>query len=372
MVSRVLIIGGYGNFGSFIARRLADDENIQVIVAGRSLAKAQGMVRSLDAVHPAEAVALDIFVSLKEQLVTLSVDIVIHTSGPYQAQDYFVAKACIDVGCHYIDLADGREFVAGVGELDQAARAKGVLVVSGASSVPCLTSAVIDHYKPEFARLDRVDFGISTAQRTNRGLATTASILSYTGKPFDTLIDGNMTKVFGWQDLHTRKFPNLGRRFLSNCNVPDLALFPDRYRDLKTIRFYAGIEIPVVHVGLWMFAAAVRVGLIRGLERAAAPLLKVSRLFDWMGSDVSAFYLTLSGTSRRGARKDLTFDLIARSGDGPFIPCTPAILLAIKLAKAELTLQGAMACLDLITLDEYLDALGPLDIEWQVNEFEPV
>ena len=40
MIKRVLIIGGYGNFGSFITESLAKEANIQVIIAGRSLQKA--------------------------------------------------------------------------------------------------------------------------------------------------------------------------------------------------------------------------------------------------------------------------------------------------------------------------------------------
>ena len=47
MVKRVLIIGGYGNFGSYIASALADDANIQLLIGGRSAAKAQAFVAEL-------------------------------------------------------------------------------------------------------------------------------------------------------------------------------------------------------------------------------------------------------------------------------------------------------------------------------------
>ena len=45
-------------------------------------------------------------------------------------------------------------------------------MVSGASSVPCLTAAVIDAYLPLRSARTSVDYGISAAQQTNRGLAT--------------------------------------------------------------------------------------------------------------------------------------------------------------------------------------------------------
>ena len=60
MTTRVLILGGYGNFGSYIARALKDDPAITLIIAGRSQAKAQAFVAGLGGTNPAEAAALDI------------------------------------------------------------------------------------------------------------------------------------------------------------------------------------------------------------------------------------------------------------------------------------------------------------------------
>lgn len=361
MTKRVLIIGGYGNFGSCIARRLARDASLTPIIAGRSEDKAKALAESLNA----EWAVVDIHQNLAESLKIITPDIVIHTSGPFQGQGYHVAAACIQQGCHYIDLADGRDFVDGITTLDAMAREKGVLAVSGASSVPCLSSALIDHYKDEFQTLEILDYGITTAQKTNRGLATTAAILSYTGKPFKTLIDGRTRDVYGWQTLHVRKYPALGWRLLGNCEAPDLALFPQRYPELKTVRFYAELEIPFIHLTLWAISWLARISLIRNLEKTAPFLLKTSCLFNWLGSADSGFHMALSGIGRKGAGKTITFDLTARSGDGPYIPCMPAILMAQQLARSEISEIGAHPCMGFITLDEYLGALSALDITWQ-------
>lgn len=365
MTSRVLIIGGYGNFGAFISRRLAHEKDIQLIIAGRSLERAIALATQLGADASAKAVALDINQGLTGALAALKPDIVIHTSGPFQSQDHFVAKACIEQGCHYIDLADSREFVSGISDLDQHARNKGVLIISGGSTVPCLTSALVDHYMPEFGRVQALDYGITTAQKTTAGLATTAAILSYTGRAFTTLIDGKMKDVFGWQGLRLRKYPGAGWRLLGNCNVPDLALFPKRYPDLKTVRFYAGLEIPLIHVALWGLSWLVRGGLIPKLEAAAGTLLNISHFFDWLGSSTSAFHMEISGTGKNGRAKAITFELTARSGDGPYIPCMPAVLMTTKIARREITDAGAYPCMGFITLDEYLAALKDLDIHWE-------
>ena len=359
-MKRVLVIGGYGNFGRFISRSLANQENIKLIIAGRSLSKAQSLADEINA----EAAIVDIHNNLAERLHEIRPDIVIHTSGPFQSQGYDVAEACIACGAHYIDLADAREFVAGIDSLDDQAKQAGVLVVSGASSVPCLTSALVDHYRHQFSELQTLNYGITTAQKTTRGVATTAAILSYTGKPFKTLIKGTEQDIYGWQDLQARKYPNLGWRLLGNCNVPDLELFPKIYPELKTIRFYAGLELPFIHVTLWALSWLVRIGLVNSLEPSAALLLRLSFLFDWLGSANSGFHMELTGKDEKGENKTIRFELTARGGDGPFIPCMPAILLTKKLANNHLEDKGAKPCVGIITKKEYLDALGELDISW--------
>ena len=126
MVARVLVIGGYGNFGSRIASSLAADDAVQVLVAGRSAEAAAAFAASLPAAHRPEAHALDIDAGLAEALVRIGPDIIVHAAGPFQKQDHRVARACIAAGCHYVDIADARDFVAGIDALDAAAGAQGV------------------------------------------------------------------------------------------------------------------------------------------------------------------------------------------------------------------------------------------------------
>jgi Saccharopine dehydrogenase NADP binding domain len=362
MVARVLIIGGYGNFGSYIARGLASDGEIRLLVGGRSVARAQAFINSIEPVHPAEAHAIDINDDLPKVLARIAPDVVIHTSGPFQTQDHRVARACIAQGCHYLDLADAHAFVATIGGLDAEAKARDVLVVSGASSVPCLTAAIIDAYLRCFARLDAVDYGISAAQHTNRGRATTSAVLSYVGKPMTMLRDGGMKTVFGWEDTHAQHYPELGWRLFGNCDVPDLTLFPARYPTLRSMRCAAGHELKLLHLGTRALGALVRLGIIRSLDRHALFLLRLAFLFDPLGSGRSGLHMIMTGTGRDGRAKERRFHLIARSGHGPYIPCMPAILLARQLARGLLEMRGAKPCLDLIDLDAYLKALEGLDI----------
>ncbi len=362
MVARVLIIGGYGNFGSYIARSLAGDADIRLLIGGRSAAKASAFATSLGAFHAAEGHAIDIDGDLAAALARIAPDIVVHTTGPFQTQDHRVARACIAFGSHYLDLADARDFVATIDTLDTEARAKNVLVVSGASSVPCLTAAVIDANLPAFSRLEEVDYGISTAQHTNRGLATTAAVLGYVGKPMTMLRDGMMKVVYGWEDTHAERYPELGWRLFGNCDIPDLTIFPKRYPTLRYMRFAAGLELSLLHIGTRLLGALVRLGFIRSLDNYAEKLFRLAFLFDRLGSGRSGFHMILTGTGRDGNPLKYRFVIVARSGHGPYIPCIPAILLARWLASGKALQRGAMPCVDLINLDTYLGGLKGLDI----------
>ncbi|HYJ40787.1 MAG TPA: saccharopine dehydrogenase NADP-binding domain-containing protein, partial [Steroidobacteraceae bacterium] len=230
----VLVLGAYGFFGSRICAALAKNPRIRLILAGRSLSKATAAAYQigLSANH---ARALDATrTDLALQLRKLGVNTVIHTAGPFQGQGYAVARAAIKAGCNYFDLADGRAFVGGVTKLDAEARAAGVSIISGVSSLPALTSAVVDKYRGEFKRLDIIRIGI-TSGAVVPGLATIRSVLGYCGKPFRTLENGAWIDVHGWLDTQEYDFSrSVGVRRIGRCDVPDLDLLPQRYPGVKT------------------------------------------------------------------------------------------------------------------------------------------
>lgn len=362
MTKRVLILGGYGNFGGYVARALASDPGLTLIIAGRDAGKAQAFASGLIASNPAESAALDIFGDLARPLAALEPDLVIHTVGPFQTQDYRVARAAIAAGAHYCDLADARVFVSRIGELDADARAAGVAVIAGASSVPCLTAAYLDDALEDFATIERVDYGITAAQQTNRGLGTASAILSYVGRPFTMLRQGAMRRVHGWQGLHSVVYPELGRRWFGYCDIPDLDLFPARYPGLRDMRFAAGHEIAPLHFGTWLLSWGVRLRLLPRLDRWGGVLLRASFLFDRWGGARSGFHMVIHGRGANGEALVRREWIIARSGHGPNIPCMPVILIARRLGRGEPLGPGAQPCVGLIGIDEFLGALQGLDI----------
>lgn len=361
----VVVIGGYGFFGGRLVRRLAAHEALTITVAGRSLAQATALVETLRPTARArlQAAALDAHAdTLTRQLRTLAPGMLIHTSGPFQGQDYRVAQACIAAGVHYIDLADGRAFVQDIATLDAAARQAGVLVVSGASSVPALSGAAADHLAQGLATVDTIDIGISPGNRTERGLSTVQAILSYCGKPLPSAHE----PVFGWRGTWRHRYPApVGARLMSPCDVPDLTLLPARYPGTPRVRFGAGLELRLLHRGMNLMSALAKAGLVRDWSRHARWLKAVSEWLLPFGTDAGAMHVRIEGRDGGNQARTHLWHLVAARGDGPYVPTLAAAALVRRWLEDTLPQRGALPCIGLLTLADFARETEGLAITMQ-------
>jgi Saccharopine dehydrogenase NADP binding domain len=359
-VQRALVLGGYGAFGQRVAERLARVPGLELIVAGRSQAKAEACAAELG--KPARArvipACLDGGMITSAELAQRKPALLINATGPYQDQDYRLPQACISAGVHYLDLADARGFVTGIGTLDAEAKAAGVLVVSGASTVPAVSGAVLDAYAPQFARLESIMTVISPGNSFDPGLATTQSILGTLGRPL-----AGAGSARGWQGLRRVALPGLGARWIGHCDAPDRELFPQRYPSLKRADVHAALEVGVFHLGLWGVSWLARSGLLRDPARLAPALLAVKKMLGRLGSDRGGMLVQLEGRAHDGRSKRIDWHLVAGSGHGPYIPAIASVLLTKRLLDGTLTARGAMPCVGLFTLEEFMAEVGDLDIE---------
>lgn len=372
--TRVLILGARGQFGSRIASALVDDPRLQLVCAGRNADATRAFVAALDAqageaVH--EAVVLDTGAEdFDDRLSSTEPQIVVHCAGPFQHQDYRVAEAALACDAHYIDIADSRRFVQGITRLDAVARERGRRVLSGASSVPALSAAVLEFLSQRFQRMERVETAISPGNRSDRGEATTRAILSYVGRPYPVLVDGIRRDVRGWQSLRTIPDGDAGRRWVARCEVPDLDVLPQRFPGLQHYDFRAGLELRRMHFGLWTLSWLVRAGLIRDLTRWTDVLLALSRRWQHLGSDRGLMQVEVSGVDAWGAPLRLRWRLVAESGSGPQVPATPAVALVRRLVDGTLVGAGAQTCVGLLTLDELLAEWRHLPISTEVQQLD--
>lgn len=348
---KTIVLGGYGNFGARICRALANSPAISLVVAGRDLAKARALADECGA----EAAAIDITdPKLAQVLQDLGAGLVIHTAGPFQAQGYAVAQAVAAAGAHYIDLADGRRFVCDFpAALDDAFRQQERIAITGASTVPALSSAVVDYLTAGWTSIADIDFCIAPAQTAPRGVATMAAVLSYCGAPIQVWQGGAWVTQYGWTNPRKVHYARLRPRLASLCDIPDLELFPAYYPGVKSVLFRAALEIGLSQRSLAMIAALRRIGVIRQPERMAGFLNWAADGLDLFGSALGGMVVRVRGTDAAGAAASRAWHIAADDDHGPEIPCMAAILLARRIAAGELRDTGARSSIGQLALADF-------------------
>ena len=369
--STILIVGGTGVFGSRLALGLLKEPGLDVVVAGRDLGTAKAFCHR----HGGRPLRFDRTApDLVEQVSALAPAIVIDAAGPFQAYGhapYALAKAALACGAHYLDLSDDAGFTEGVVALDGAAKARGVACLSGASSVPALSSAAVEDLGRGLADIHLIESVILPGNRAPRGLSVIRSILAQAGQPLRLWRGGCWTEARGWshprrERLRMPSSAPLPARWSSMIGAPDLRLFPERY-GARSVLFRAGLELPLLHHGLGALAWLVRLGLIRSLEGWAGPMRWAAGLLERFGTDRGGMEVRVLGTTADGTPLRRRWTLIAEAGDGPHVPTLAACALCRKLLAGQVA-PGARPCLGEVTLDEVAAVASDLRVSFARTE----
>ena len=359
-MTRVLVLGGYGEFGGRISRRLAE-AGYEVIVAGRVLAKAEAFCADDPRLTPARVDRADIAAGLARYRPAVVVD----ASGPFQAMDLGVPRAAIAAGVHYCDIADSTDFVCAITGLDEAARIAELIVLSGASSVPALSGAVVRDLAADFDDITKVEMAISASNRATAGGSVAAAIVGQVGLPFRLWRGRRIDTVHGWQEMRRQDFcvPDhspISRRTVALTDVPDVALLPDRLPGKPAVEFRAGGELTFQNRALWILSWLVRWGWLRNLAALGSWLLPLQRLTRRFGSDRSAMIVRMFG-GVAGKRMERRWTLIADHGDGPEIPTLAVVPVVAHILSGRMA-PGARDAGEALTLDDFAPAFARLHI----------
>jgi hypothetical protein len=149
---------------------------------------------------------------------------------------------------------------------------------------------------------------------------------------------------------------------LGSCDVPDLVLFPTRYEGVKTVTFHAGFASAPGHLAVLIASVPVRLGIVASIVPLAPALHALSRWLELFTSERGAMFVSIAGAGSDGAPLKLTWHLMASQNHGPYIPCGASIALAKALASGKKLPKGAMPCMGLLSVEQYLDALRGYDV----------
>ncbi|MFI4994953.1 MAG: DUF4166 domain-containing protein [Hyphomicrobiales bacterium] len=344
----VLILGGYGVFGGRLAGLLADEEHLGLIVAGRSIEAASAFCATHQGKAHVAPMRFDRDGDVEAQLREIGPGIIVDATGPFQsygADPYRVVRAAILLGIDYLDLADGSDFVEGVAAVDEAARAKGVFVLSGASTCPVLTVAVVRRLSQGMTRLDCVVGGIAPSPHAGVGLNVLRAVASYAGRPIRLIREGVPTQGFGLTETERYTIAPPGRlplesRIFSLVDVPDLRLLPRLWPSLRSVWMGMGPTPALLHRIFIGLARLVRLRLLPGIA-SFAPLMH--RVLDALrfGRHRGGMFVAVEGVGPDGEGVTRSWHMIAEGDDGPFIPSMAAASIIRRCLDGRRPLPGA-------------------------------
>jgi hypothetical protein len=352
-----MILGGYGVFGGRLVELLSDVSELELVVCGRSLESARAFCARYRGASRVEPLALDRS-TLSEALRDKTADLVVDASGPFQdygAEPYHVIEACIAAGVDYLDFADGADFVFGVSRFDERARAAGVVVLSGVSSFPVLTAAVLRRMAATM-EIHEVEGGIAPSPYAGIGLNVMRAVVGYAGGPVTLMREGKMFSARGLTE--SRRFtvavpghlPLRNLRF-SLVDVPDLQVLPPEHPSMTDIWMGAGPVPEALHRVLNVLAKArARFGLpaFTPFSRLFYAVLNRMRFGEHRGG------MFLSARERSAGRDVVrSWHLLAEGDDGPLIPSMAIEALIRKMVRGERPAVGARPAVHALELEDY-------------------
>jgi hypothetical protein len=338
---RVLIIGGYGTFGGRLVDLLLDEPRLTLIVAGRNLSAAESFCAMRQGRATLQPARFD-RTHARDTLEALKPDIVVDAAGPFQLygdDPYATVRAALAAGAHWIDLADGIDFVTCITVLDMEAKARGRFVLAGASSFPVLSAAVVRRLASDMA-VQTIAAGIAPSPFAGVGLNVIKAIASYAGQPVDVLRDGRTQRDYGLISSRTMtvnvpgKVPLPPIRF-ALVEVPDLAVLPAEWPAAREVWIGAGPTPAVLHRLLWLASWLVR-------WRLLPSLLPLAPLMDWVvntvrwGEHRGGMIVEVTGSGRTRA-----WHMLAEGDVGPLIPSMAIEAIIRKCLDGEVPWPGA-------------------------------
>jgi len=370
---RVLILGGYGTFGGRLARLLADEARLTLIIAGPSREQAAAFCAAAQAQATMIPALFDRDGDPDTQLAVLAPDIVVDASGPFQSygDPYRLVRAAIARGICYLDLADASDFVSGIAQFDTAAKARGVFVISGVSSFPVLTAAVVRRLAGDMTRLDSICAGIAPSPYAGVGLNVIRAIAGYSGKPVTLVRDGR--KAVGYGLTESRRYTiappgrlPLGSVRFSLVDVPDLRVLPALWPGLREIWMGAGPVPEIMHRALNICASAVRWKLVPSLLPLAGLMHRAINILRW-GEHRGGMFVEISGEAQ-GASVVRAWHMTAEGDDGLFIPSMACEAIIRHCLGGRRPAPGARAATGDLELKDYQSLFARRAIQCGVRE----
>ena len=246
---KILILGGYGTTGRLLARLLLQETDIELVLAGRNIQRAEKTADELNASFPGKRVtaacadASDAE-SLQQAMAGVIMVAVASSTSQYAGS---VAQAAILAGVDYFDVQYSSAKLGTLRMLRPEIEAAGRCYITDGGFHPGLPAAMIRWAAPHFDRLQSANVGsvIKVDWRSLEFSPETIEELVSEFMDFKNLIFKNGQWQPGgilswllpkWMDFGSR----FGRQYTIPMFLEEMRPIPDLYLHLEETGFYVG------------------------------------------------------------------------------------------------------------------------------------
>jgi len=353
---RALVLGGTGSMGQAAARDLIKQEQVKRVRLGDIITDTGRLHETLRTNEKVSLERIDVNDHAGLVKAMKDVDVVINCAGPFYKTAVAVAGAAVEAKVSYVDICDDYEAVDVLfaSEIDKAAKAAGITVLTGMGSDPGTNNVIAKWYADHLDRVDEIAlyWVVSIADLTE-GAAWDHSLHMTTGK-VPQYLDGKLEYVDGGTGEATAQFLDpLGTCLIRYVGHPQPLTMPRYIKGLKRV-IIKGALIPPWVDGLikeqkesgFLSKEPVEV---KGAKVAPYDLT----LLLWntipanrdRGPAASGLKVTVKG-ERQGRQVTYTADIAGRMAPGTGMP---AAIAAVMLYEGEVKAKGLVApegCID--------------------------
>jgi hypothetical protein len=266
---RLLILGGYGNTGRPLAELLLKYSDAHLILAGRSLEKAEAAALALNGKSRkprVEALKLDASDPFALRHAFKNVDMVVVASSTARFTGNVAAEA-LKVGIDYFDVIFSNEKLKLLKSYEQKIVKAGLCFITEGGFHPGLPALMVRHLAADFDKLERARVG-SVIQIDWKALDlsdTTAieMVEEFRGIEMKTFRGGRWQKpgLKGPEYIHMDFGEPFDRKACVSMFLEEMGELPGLYPDLKDTGFYVGsfnwfvdyVVMMLLFPVLWLF-----------------------------------------------------------------------------------------------------------------------
>jgi hypothetical protein len=339
--STVAVLGGYGTFGARVSRDLAGRGH-RVIVAGRDRRRAETLARALGPEHAGVAADAKEVAACRQAIRGATVAVV--CAGPFSALGSAPARAALEEGAHYVDIADDRAYIRALRDLDAEFTGARLCAAYGCSSLPAVSSALALTLVSASGRPERARVTLYIGAANPKGEASVRAMVERLGRTVHAA-DGAHP---GFGDPQTVPLPApFGPRTAYTFDGPEHDLFPPLL-GVSAVDVRVGFELPLANAG---FALLARTGAHWG-RRTAALLARLATWAPAMGTSGGAVLVELDWSDGRRASRALVADT-----GGQRMAALPCTVIAHALAGRPAPVVGVRPPTDVVAAPALLAAL---------------